>query len=225
MTTTTPTRTGADPRLAIIVNLLVNVAAPLGLFYGLRAAGVDQWLALVLGATPPIAHAIYTVVVRRKVDALALFTLSILGLSVATSFIVGSPRLLLAKDGWMTAVAGLWILASLRGKPFLLQALLSLTKGEIHERAEANWTASPTFRRVMRVATVWWGAVLVGDALVRVVLAYSLPVDQVPLISTLQYIAVYLALEIGTRVYLLRRKVGDRVFAESGLPMLRRKQK
>jgi hypothetical protein len=41
----------------------------------------------------------------------------------------------------------------------------------------------------------------------------------------LQYVAVYLALEIGTRVYLLRRKIGDRVFAESGLPMMRRKQK
>jgi hypothetical protein len=215
---------GTDPRKAVVVNLLVNVAAPLGLFYGLTAAGVGQWLALVLGAIPPTAHGIYTAVKRRRLDGLALFTLTILAGSVATSFLVGSPRFLLAKDGWMTAVAGAWILVTLRGKPFLHQFVQAVTAGEVRDRLEVNWRDSPTFRHVMRMATAMWGAGLVLDAGVRVVLAYSLPVEQVPWVNTVQYLVVYAALEITTRVYLRRKSVQERVFAESGQPMTRGKR-
>ncbi|GAA3432767.1 VC0807 family protein [Kutzneria kofuensis] len=214
-----------DPRRAVVVNLAINLVAPLALFYGLRAAGVDQWLALVLGAIPPTVHAVYGVVVRRKIDALALFTLSILVLSVATSFVTGSPRFLLAKDGWMTAVAGLWILVTLWRTPFLQQFVLSFTTGDAHERAVINWRDSPTYRHVLRMATVMWGVGLVADAVVRVVLAYALPVDQVPLVNTLQYVVVYAALEIGTRLYLRRKSVADKVFAESGQVMMRGRAK
>jgi hypothetical protein len=214
-----------DPRRAVVINLAINVVAPLALFYGLRAAGVDQWLALMLGAIPPTVHAVYGVVVRRKIDALALFTLSILGLSVATSFVTGSPRFLLAKDGWMTAVAGAWILITLVRTPFLQQFLLSFTTGEQHQRFVLSWRDSSTYRHVMRMATVMWGVGLVLDAGVRFVLAYALPVDQVPLISTLQYFVVYAALEFGSRFYLRRKSVADRVFAESGQVMKRGKEK
>lgn len=219
------TRRTADPRRAVIVNLAFNLVAPLALFYGLRAAGVDQWLALVLGAIPPTAHAVHGVIVRRKIDALALFTLSILGLSVVTSFVTGSPRFLLAKDGWMTAIAGVWILATLWRTPFLQQFLLSFTSGETHERFVLSWRDSPTYRHVLRMATVMWGVGLLGDSVVRVVLAYGLPVDQVPLINTLQYFVVYLALEIGTRLYIRRKSVAAKVLAESGQVMLMKGKK
>jgi len=220
----TPQRT-ADPRRAVLVNLAVNLVAPLGLFYGLRAAGVDQWLALMIGAIPPTVHAVYGVVVRRKIDALALFTLSILGLSVATSFVTGSPRFLLAKDGWMTAVAGVWILATLWRTPFLQQFLMSMTTGETHERFTLSWRDSPTYRHVLRMATVMWGVGLLGDSVVRVVLVYALPVDQVPLVNTLQYLVVYFALEIGTRLYLRRKSVAGKVLAESGQVMFKGRKK
>src|SRR5690348_11961243 len=121
-----------DPRKAVAINLAVNLIAPLAVFYGLRAAGLDQWLALMLGSVPPTGHALYTAIARRRLDGLALFTLSILIGSVATSFVIGSPRFLLAKDGWMTAVAGAWILVTLRGTPFLQQFVQSLTSGDVH---------------------------------------------------------------------------------------------
>ena len=220
ITTEAQTRRAADPRRAVVVNLLVNLVAPLGIFYGLNAFGVDQWLALMLGAIPPTVHAVYTVIVRRRLDALALFTMTILLGSVATSFVVGSPRLLLAKDGWMTAVAGLWILITLRGKPFLHQFVQSVATGDMRARLEINWRDSPTFRHVMRMATAMWGVGLVLDAGVRIVLAYSLPVAQVPLINTVQYFVMYAGLEIATRLYLRRKSVQEQVFAESGQVMI-----
>jgi len=120
----------------------------------------------------------------------------------------------------MTAVAGTWTLITLRKTPFLQQFLKSLTTGEVHERMMACWRDSPAYRHAIRVATAMWGVGLVLDAGVRVVLAYSLPVDQVPLINTLQYIAVYTLLQIGTRRYLKRKSLRDKVFAESGQMMM-----
>ncbi|WP_067177260.1 VC0807 family protein [Microtetraspora niveoalba] len=202
-----------DPRREAVINLIVNVAAPLAVFYGLRAAGADQWLALTLGVLPPGVRAMWTVATRRRIDALALFTVSILVLSVAVSFLAGSPRFLLAKDGWMTAVGGLWILATLPRTPFYFQVIRSFTAGATRERAETAWRESTAFRHMLRVATAIWGVGLVLDAGVRVVLAYSLPVDRVPLISGLQYVAVFAALEVSSQIYL--RRAGARIDTET----------
>ncbi|MFI5608787.1 VC0807 family protein [Amycolatopsis sp. NPDC051903] len=219
MTTLAPRQKPTTPpelRRELIVNLAVNLVAPAALFYGLRALGVNQWLALLAGVVPPAVRAVQTVVRKRRVDTLAVFTLSILVLSVATSFLSGSPRFLLAKDGWMTAAAGGWMLATLLRKPFLYQVLRSFLGTEGRERVERNWLGSPTYRHVLRVTTTMWGVVLVLDAGVRVLLAYTLPVDRVPLISGLQYVGVYLALEITTRVYARRKSVAAAVAAEVG---------
>lgn len=208
--------TPPELRRELIVNLAINLIAPAALFYGLRALGVNQWLALLAGVVPPAMRAVQTVVTKRRVDTLAVFTLSILVLSVATSFLSGSPRFLLAKDGWMTAAAGLWMLATLLRTPFLYQVLRSFLGQAARERMERNWLGSPTYRHVLRVTTAMWGVVLVLDAGVRVVLAYALPVDRVPLISGLQYVAVYLALEVATRVYARRKSVAAAIAAEVG---------
>ncbi|MFC7184390.1 hypothetical protein ACFQMG_33045, partial [Kitasatospora paranensis] len=40
--------------------------------------------------------------------------------SVAAALVGASPRFLLAKDGWLTGVAGLWFLISIRARRPLL---------------------------------------------------------------------------------------------------------
>jgi hypothetical protein len=171
---------------------------------------------VLLSALPPVLRACYTVATSRKIDTLALFTLSILALSVGTSFLSGSPRFLLAKDGWMTAVAGAWMLASLARTPFILQVIRTFMSADAVARTELKWQGSPTYRRMLRTITAMWGVALVLDAGVRVVLAYTLPIDQVPLISGLQYAGLYLVLEVSTRVYARRKGVAAAVEAESG---------
>ncbi|GAA2369275.1 VC0807 family protein [Dactylosporangium salmoneum] len=198
--------------MRVIWNLFINVAAPVGIFYGLRAGGVGQWWALTLGAVPPAVVAVWGLARKRRVDALGAFTLAVLLLSVGVSFVTGSPRLLLAKDGWLTAAGGVWVLATLARTPFYLQAIRALTAGAIRERADAAWRDSAQFRHTMRVATAIWGVGLVLDAIVRVVLAYTLPVDRVPLVSGLQYVVVFLGLELGSQIYV--RRTGKDAFKE-----------
>lgn len=203
-------------RKQMFLNLAINLIAPAAVFYGLRALGVDQWWALLLGVLPPGIRAGYTVIKQRKIDTLAVFTLSILVLSVGMSFVSGSPRFLLAKDGWMTAAAGGWMLITLARVPFIFQVTRTFLTGAAAERAELKWRDSPTYRRVLRRITAMWGGALVIDAGVRVVLAYTVPVDQVPLISGLQYAGLYVGLEVITRMFARRKGIAAAVEAESG---------
>lgn len=50
---------------------------------------------------------------------------------------------------------------------------------------DRDWTTQPAFRTTLRVMTLAWGLAFLLDAAARVVMAYTLPVDLVPIASTL----------------------------------------
>ncbi|MBF6330640.1 hypothetical protein [Nocardia transvalensis] len=59
---------------------------------------------------------------------------------------------------------------------------------------DARWDNDSRFRRRLRLLTAVWGTVFVLDGLVRVILAYTLPIDSIPLVSTMQWLVVLGAL-------------------------------
>lgn len=193
--------TGNGPVSTLVTNLVVDLVLPIGLYYGLRGAGVGPFVALLAGAAVPALG----LAVRRHVDSLALFTVTILVLTVAVSFVGGGPRLLLAKDGWLTAVAGIWVLVTLfTDQPFVYQAARPVADARATS-PELAWTvryrASAHFRHGMRVVTAAWGVALVLDAVIRVLMAYTLPVDLVPALSGAQYGVLFTALHLFGHVY------------------------
>ncbi|WEO99597.1 VC0807 family protein [Streptomyces sp. FXJ1.172] len=190
-----------SPNGPMLQSLVLNVAAPLAVFYGLRAAGAGLWWAVSASAVPPTLEALLTVVRERRVGLLGILVLSMVALGAALSVVTGSPRFMFAKDGWMTGIVGLVFLATLRGQPFIYRILSSVTRGDKRTQVEHNWQVSPTFRQVMRLLTAVWGIGLLLDSAVRVVLAYTLPVDSVMLVTTLQYVVLFVGLEIFSRRY------------------------
>lgn len=198
-------RREANPQRAIVVSLLVNAVAPMAVFYGLRAVGFDQWPALMLGLLAPAATTVHSVITKRRIDMLAALVMTVLLLSVALSFLTGSPRTLLARDGWITAVAGIWILGTLLRTPYYLYALRLFTGGALREQIEAAWLDTPAFRRVVRVCTTIWGGALLLDAASTVVLAYTMPIDSVPLIGGLKLVVLIVLAEVGSQLYFRRR--------------------
>ncbi|MFI1768322.1 VC0807 family protein [Streptomyces sp. NPDC020800] len=185
----------------LLQSLGLNVVAPLAVFYGLRAAGVGLWWAVLASAVPPLVEGVLTVVRERRVGMLGVLVLSLVILGAALSAVTGSARFMFAKDGWMTGVVGLVFLGSLRGQPIIYRILSSVARGDRRTQVERNWEASPTFRHVMRLLTVVWGVGLLLDSVVRVVLAYTLPIDSVMLWTSLQYVALFVSLEIFSRRY------------------------
>jgi hypothetical protein len=113
------------------------------------------------------------------------------------SVVTGDPRALLIRDGWLTALVGLWMLGTLfTSRPFLRTASVSIVVAKIGEAGarkwDARWHNEPDFRHRLRVLTTVWGLGLglALDAVVRVVLAYTLPLDAIPLAGTVQWLVV-----------------------------------
>ena len=83
--------------------LVLDIAAPIALYYGIRAAGGSVWLALAVGGILPAVSTIAGLATRRRVDVAGAVMLAALAASTAFSLISGSPRALLARDGLVTA--------------------------------------------------------------------------------------------------------------------------
>ena len=58
------------------------------------------------------------------------------------------------------------------------------------QRLRGPWDQEAGFRRHVRILTAIWDVNFLGDAMVRVVLAYTLPVDAVPGVSIAQWLVV-----------------------------------
>jgi membrane-bound ClpP family serine protease len=180
----------------------LELAGPLVIFYGLRAAGVSQWIALLAAGALPAVRAVHGLVVERRVSGITVFVLGAMVLTVAMSFVSGSPRVLLIRNAWGTCALGVWALITLWGRrPFLYEAMRVISDRDKQQRWEANWRDHPPFRQVLRIATAVWGAALLADAALRVVMAATLPIDAVPLLDDVLLVVTLAALLAFQRLY------------------------
>jgi hypothetical protein len=198
---------------ANVLTVVFEVIVPMVLFYGLRAAGVSQWWALMAGVLVAVPYVGWTVARNRRVDLLAVFTLSVLALSVVLGLLSDDPRTLAIREGWTAALGGLfglWMLVTvLTGKP--AQLTLGRTIAEVKRGAEgaaawaARWDTDARFRRGLRIDTAVWGAVLLANAVVHVVLVYTLPIDLISGVTSVEWFAS-LALLITWHVWYIRKE-------------------
>ena len=63
---------------------------------------------------------------------------------------------------------------------------------------------SPRFRRNWQVSTVVWGAATLADAVIRVVMAATLPVNLVPALAGALWPATFVVLQVVTNIYFAR---------------------
>ncbi|MEZ0089701.1 VC0807 family protein [Streptacidiphilus sp. EB129] len=197
---------GAAPsgrRTAVV--LLIDVALPIGTYYGLRAAGVSVFLALVISAVVPLVSALVQFRRERRWDGMAAFVAAIMLAGMAASLVSGSTRFLLAKDGWLTGAAGLWFLASIRAsRPLAFHGARPFLEGRFRSGGiswDVLWEQEPRFRHIWRVSTAIWAAAMILDGAARVVMAYSLPVDLVPALGGLLWPVTLVLLQVVTGVY------------------------
>jgi hypothetical protein len=91
---------------ANLLTVLFEVVVPMVLFYGLRAAGVSQWWALMASVVAAAPHVLWTIARKRRVDLVGLVTLSVLVLSVVLGMLSSDPRTLAIREGWVAALGG-----------------------------------------------------------------------------------------------------------------------
>lgn len=198
---------------ANVMTVVFEVVVPMALFYGLRAAGVSQWWALMAGVLVAGPYVLWTVARNRRADLVALFTLSVLVLSVVLGLLSDDPRTLVIREGWTAALGGLfglWMLVTVGiGKP--AQLTLGRTIAEIKRGVEgaaawaARWDTDARFRRGLRINTAVWGAVLLANAVVHVALVYTLPIDLISAVTTAEWFGS-LACLITWHIWYLRKE-------------------
>ncbi|MGI8801329.1 MAG: VC0807 family protein [Solirubrobacteraceae bacterium] len=193
------------PQRGSATALAVDLLAPIGIYYGLRFSGIGLYPAVLAAAVAPGVGAVIGVMRRGRIEPLAALSLTALAVGLVLSLAGGGPRLLLAKEGWVTAITGVWFLASTRGsrplallltRPFLPHGRWGFT-----EDWDALWEREPLFRRIWRTSSVIWGVGTIADSVVRVVISYTLPIDAVPAAGTALYLATSALLIIATNVY------------------------
>ncbi len=183
----------------------LDIGAPIALYYVLRGAGVSNIGALSAGAVIPACSAAIGAITSRRVDAVAILVLAGFVVSIVASLVTHNARFLLAKDGLITAVWGLWFFASLRAyRPAAYEFARPLMEGRRWFTAgswDIVWIEQPPFRRIWRISTAIWGMALLVDAVIRVVMSYSLPVHTVPALGGILWPVTFLVIQIVTNVY------------------------
>ncbi|QWF77237.1 VC0807 family protein [Amycolatopsis sp. CA-230715] len=195
---TAPAATKQEKREAwrkLGANWASDVIVPIGLYYALRALDVSIWWALLAGGILPLWRTVRTFAKTRTIDRIGGAVLVMMVFGTVVSVFTGSPRLLMARESWGTGIFGLWILSTLlgAGEPFLLSALYRILPASQCEHWWEQWRTSAPFRRALRWMTGAWGIAFVADAIARVVMAYTLPLDVVPVLSTVLLIVLLVA--------------------------------
>src|SRR3954467_12377988 len=142
------------------LTLLFNVALPVLTYALLRDRGVGEVPALLASGIWPVLETVLSLLIRRRIDEFAVFTIIFLGLSALAALSLGSPRLLLAKESAVTGLFGLVLLASLLApKPLMFYFGRKFATDGTPEGI-AYWNGlwqHPGFRSNQRVITIVWG--------------------------------------------------------------------
>ncbi|MFD3622100.1 VC0807 family protein [Streptomyces sp. NPDC058676] len=179
--------------------LVVDVAVPVGSYYLLKNGfGMSTLGALGWSCAVPAVRTGWSAVRERAVNGLAALILSVNVVGLLLGLVAGDPRLMLVKDSGVSSAVGIGVLVSvLLGKPAMTAAMKPwLVKGDAGR--EAAWArlqgGSTAFRRFERVFSVVWGVVLLAECVVRIVGAYTLPVDTMVWLGT---VLVIVAMVVG----------------------------
>ncbi len=214
-TTTAPTpRESRSSPWGFVVVVVCDIVLPVGLYYVLRATGTSEITALLLSGSAPALHTLHSAIRHRKLDAIGVFTVALLLVSALATLLTSDPRIALARNGLFTALAGVWLLVTLfTARPFTYQALRTLLPGRM-AKLEQLWRSDAAFRRVWRALTVLWGVGLLGDALLRLIMAYTLPIDSVPALDGVLYAVSWILLQVITQIVLFRSNTLTKIFGE-----------
>ena len=162
--------------------LVLDAAVPTASYYLFsKGFGLGTMAALAWSSVVPAGRTLWSVVKERRVNGLAALILTANVVGVLLSLVAGDPRLMLAKDSGITATIGIAVLVSVfMGRPLMTVALKPwVTKGNPARGAvwERLMVERGRFARMERLFSVMWGLALFGEAVLRVVGAYTLPVD------------------------------------------------
>ncbi|SDN64246.1 VC0807 family protein [Allokutzneria albata] len=196
---------------SIVPVLLLDVGMPLAAYYGARALGLAEYFALLAATLAAGVRLGYVAWRRRTADAISAVMLLMFGVGLGLSFVTGEERMVLVLQSGTTAALGLFLLGTcVFGVPAVFTAVKRIRAGEaeLMRRWDVLYAEEPRFRRIFTVITLVWALALVGEAALRIPVAYLLPLDVAVGLSSVMPAVVITATLMWTAWY--SRRAGAR---------------
>ncbi len=191
----------------IAVELLVNIAAPYAI-YTYVDTPLGDVRALIASSAPPLCWSIAGFVRNRRVDAVSVFVLAGIVLSLLAFVGGGSVKVLQLRENLVTGVIGLVFLGSaLVGKPLIYQlARASMARQSANKVREfESLRKYEGFRRSMTFMTIVWGVGLLAQTAVACALVFTLSIRDYLIVGPIVGYAGLGALALWT-VWFVRRQ-------------------
>ena len=173
-----------------IASILLDVVIPLGTYYLLHdAIGLSLVTSMACSSVLPAGRTIVTADPDHTLETLDGPMLTMNLASIIVSMASGDARLLFAREAAVSSVIALWALGTvaLHRTPLFEPGFEAFVTRCEHRRAEI-WqrlrSCEPEFGKLLRRHTLVWGVVLLADACARVILALTMPVGDLPWLST-----------------------------------------
>jgi hypothetical protein len=190
--------------------ILLDVAPPLIAYYGLRAAGVSEYVALLTATVLAGSKVSYDAIKARRLDPFAGYLMLNFGLSLAVGLATSDARMLMAGS---TLVGGIGALVFL-GSCFIGTPLTQI----VSERVRGVSDDSPKpgeaeFKHQLHIQlSAMWGIGLLIGMLISLAIIFSLSIDVANGVNTVVSLAFTALLMVATVVLAKRaRAKGERL--------------
>ena len=177
----------------VLRTVVVEVLTPIAVYLLLVGLAVPPVWALVGSAAVSVVVLAVGWARTRTLSTLGLLVLAQFVLGVVIALLTGDARFVLAKDYLITLLVALAAAASLRlRRPFIARVRRDLSTDP--SRFDEQWDSSPAFRRVHRRLTWAWVAGLAGQAVLAIIVIYSVPLTAAVVATSVLTPAVLLGL-------------------------------
>jgi hypothetical protein len=167
-------------------SLLMNVAVPLviDLLAKKYMSTID---ALLLASVVPALFTLGNFIVKKHIDFLGVLSIVSLLLSAVIALLFNIPRLLLIQTSSVIGLLGLLMLISLLfPRPalwYFARSILGQNDPPRYASFNFGWSNLPQYRSFYRTLTAVWGCVTFGNLILQAILAFTLPIPVMLVLS------------------------------------------
>jgi len=181
----------------ILLGVLLDIGPPLGSYYGLRAAGLSEYIALLTATVLAGIKVSVDAIRARRLDPFAGYLMLNFGLSLAVGLVTSDARMLMVGDTLVGGIGALIFLGScLVGTP-----LTQVVAQRVHTAQGTPAPGEQDFtRRVHILLSAMWGVGLLFGMLVSLAIIFSLSVDVGKGVNTVVSLALTGLLILATAV-------------------------
>ncbi|WEK54794.1 MAG: hypothetical protein P0Y55_01570 [Candidatus Cohnella colombiensis] len=168
--------------LSVVVTILLNGVVPYFIYIFLkdRTSGLT---ALLIATCIPLFEQLIYFVKKRVLDHFGLLMIGTFVLSVGLVLLGGSEELVLLRESFVTAAVGaVFLISLLLSKPLIYHLAIRFVPSANVQALEQKWR-HPQFRQGCRLITAIWAVLLIGEAIIRIWLIYTLSIANFLIVS------------------------------------------